>query len=52
MKKQFVTIFQKEAADYDTIMFSAGKIGYQVELALKDIDVIIRYQLADVIVDN
>ena len=52
MKKQFVTTFQKEAADYDTIMFSAGKIGYQVELALKDIDGIIRYQLADVIVDN
>lgn len=50
MKKQFTTTFQTKANDYDTIMFSAGKIGYQVELNLKDIDGIIRYQLADVVV--
>ena len=50
MKKQFTTTFQTQANDYDTIMFSAGKIGYQVELNLKDIDGIIRYQLADVVV--
>ena len=50
MKKQFTTTFQTQANDYDTIMFSAGKIGYQVELNLKDIDGIIKYQLADVVV--
>ena len=50
MKKQFVTTFQQEAADYDTIIFSAGKIGYQVELPLNALSKVIRYQLADVIV--
>lgn len=50
MKKQFVTTFQREAADYDTIIFSAGKIGYQVELPLNVLSKVIRYQLADVIV--
>lgn len=49
MKKFFPTTFQLEAADYDTIMFSAGKIGYQVEVKLSDISKIIRYQLADVV---
>ncbi len=51
MKKSFQTTFQKEAENYDTIMFSAGKVGYQVEVALKDIAGIIRYQLADIVVD-
>ena len=51
MKKTFVTTFQKEADDYETIMFSAGKIGYQVEVHLSDISKIIRYQLADIIVE-
>jgi Cys-tRNA(Pro)/Cys-tRNA(Cys) deacylase len=52
MKKQFVTTFQKAAADYETIMFSAGKIGYQVELPLADVAKVIRYQLADIIVSE
>lgn len=51
MKKFFPTIFQQEAKDYETIMFSAGKIGYQVELKLSSISKIIRYQLADVVVE-
>ncbi|MBQ4283059.1 MAG: Cys-tRNA(Pro) deacylase [Lachnospira sp.] len=51
MKKVFPTIFQKEAADYNSIMFSAGKIGYQVECSLTDISKILRYQLADVVVE-
>ena len=51
MKKFFPTTFHNTAADFDTIMFSAGKVGYQVELPLKSLDKIIRYQLADIIVD-
>ncbi len=51
MKKVFPTTFQQEAANYDTIMFSAGKIGYQVECNLADIGKILRYQLGDVTVD-
>lgn len=52
MKKFFKTTFQQEAADYETIMFSAGKIGYQVELPLKEVDKVIRYQLGDVVVNE
>ena len=52
MKKFFRTTFQQEAADYETIMFSAGKIGYQVELPLCEVDKVIRYQLGDVVVEN
>ena len=37
MKKLFPTTFQKEAEEYNTIMFSAGKIGYQVEMKRKDV---------------
>ena len=51
MKKFFKTTFQKEAAEYDTIMFSAGKIGYQVELPLKEISKVIRYQLGDIVTE-
>lgn len=51
MKKFFKTTFQKEAAGYDTIMFSAGKIGYQVELPLKEVSKVIRYQLGDIVTE-
>lgn len=51
MKKFFKTTFQKEAAEYDTIMFSAGKIGYQVELPLKEVSKVIRYQLGDIVTE-
>ena len=33
MKKQYPTVFHETAEIVDTIMVSAGKIGYQVELA-------------------
>ena len=51
MKKFFKTTFQKESAEYDTIMFSAGKIGYQVELPLKEVSKVIRYQLGDIVTE-
>ncbi len=37
MKKFFSTVFDESAEKFDTIMFSAGKIGYQVELCFKDL---------------
>lgn len=33
MKKQFPTVFHETAEILDTIMVSAGKIGFQVELS-------------------
>ena len=52
MKKLFPTTFQKEAEEYDTIMFSAGKIGYQVEMNLKDLAKVIPYKTGDITIDN
>lgn len=37
MKKQFVTVFDKSAENIKAIIVSAGKIGYQIELAPKDL---------------
>ena len=48
MKKQFVTVVDESAENFDTIMFSAGKIGYQVQVALADLAKIIKFNLEDV----
>lgn len=37
MKKQFVTVFEKSAERIERIIVSAGKIGYQIELAPNDL---------------
>ena len=52
MKKFFKTTFHKTCEEYDTICFSAGKIGYQVEVNVKDITKIIRYQTSDIVIDK
>ena len=51
MKKQFKTVIHNTAASYDTIYFSAGKIGYQVELPLDSLKKVIRVIEADIIKD-
>lgn len=48
MKKPFKTVLDKTAADFDTIIFSAGKIGYQVELSLDDLKKVLNFDLADI----
>ena len=48
MKKQFVTTIDESAGKYERIMFSAGKIGYQVEVSLADLGKVIRFQMADI----
>jgi len=47
MKKQFITVIDKTANDFDTIIFSAGKIGYQVELSINDLSKIINIKTED-----
>ncbi|MBR2327496.1 MAG: Cys-tRNA(Pro) deacylase [Clostridia bacterium] len=37
MKKQFKTVIDKTAEKFDKIVFSAGKIGFQVEITLEDL---------------
>jgi Cys-tRNA(Pro)/Cys-tRNA(Cys) deacylase len=48
MKKQFQTIIDHTAANFDTIVFSAGKIGYQVELPLEELKKVIRFELKEI----
>lgn len=50
MKKQFLTTVHKTAEKFDTIIFSAGKIGWQVELSLAELRKIIIVNSADIIV--
>ena len=46
MKKFFTTTIDETAADFPTIIFSAGKIGYQVEMSLNDLQKVIPFNLA------
>ena len=48
MKKFFDTTVDISAKNFDTIIFSAGKIGYQVELSLDELSKVIRFQLAEI----
>ncbi len=50
MKKQFRTVIHETAPGFDTILFSAGKIGYQVECSLDGLRKAVPVECADVIV--
>lgn len=49
MKKLFTTVIHETALLYDTIIFSGGKIGYQVELSVENLKKVIPFTLADII---
>lgn len=49
MKKFFKTTIHNTAADHETICFSAGKVGYQVETDLASLGKVIRFELADLV---
>ena len=51
MKKQYPTVFHETAEIVDTIMVSAGKIGYQVELAPMELIALVGGGMADLVVD-
>ena len=48
MKKFFKTVIDKSAQNFDTIIFSAGKIGYQVEMKLSDLSRVIDFSTAEI----
>ena len=50
MKKFLQTTVHETAKEYDKIFFSAGKIGYQVEVAPYDLEKVIRLSYADLTV--
>nr|DAK02626.1 MAG TPA: deacylase [Caudoviricetes sp.] len=49
MKKQFPTVIHSSAENYATIIYSAGKVGYQVETSLAGLRKIIGCVTADII---
>lgn len=50
MKKQFKTVIHKTASEFDTIIFSGGKIGYQVETSLEELKKVLHFELEDIVV--
>ena len=49
MKKFFKTTVHNTALQFDTIIFSGGKIGYQIELGLSELSKAIELNTADII---
>ena len=52
MKKQYKTVFHREAEKLTTVTVSAGKIGAQVELAPRDLFSLVRAVTADLITED
>lgn len=52
MKKFFKTTIHQSVLEFDTIIFSGGKIGYQIELGLESLGVVIKFDIGDVIKDR
>lgn len=50
MKKFFTTTIDKSALLEESIVFSAGKIGYQVETTLEELKKMIRFSVEDITV--
>lgn len=48
MKKNFRTVCDIQALHFDTIIFSAGKIGYQVEMNPHDLESVCRVEFYDI----
>ena len=49
MKKFFTTVINETAKDFETIIFSAGKVGYQVEVNIEDLKKVIKFKLDDIV---
>ena len=49
MKKFFKTVIDKSAVNCDKIIFSGGKIGYQIETNLDELKKVIDFELNDIV---
>ena len=49
MKKFFKTTIDSSVEELHTLIFSAGKIGYQVELSLDELRKVIRLQISNLV---
>lgn len=48
MKKQFKTVLDESAREYELILFSGGKVGFSVEVNPRDLVAVINFELADI----
>ena len=48
MKKYFPTVIDKSAKNQERIIFSGGKIGYQIDTTLEELAKVINYTLEDI----
>ncbi len=51
MKKQFPTVIHETAAEFDTILCSAGKIGHQLEISLEALGRIVPFELGNIVAE-
>lgn len=49
MKKEFEVTIDNSAIEFETIIFNAGKIGYQVQLSLECLKKVLRFRLDNII---
>ena len=52
MKKYFPTVIDKSAKNQERIIFSGGKIGYQIDTTLEELAKVINYTLEDITKDK
>ena len=48
MKKNFPTVIDSRARHFETIMFSGGKIGFQIEISLDELKKVMNFRLEEV----
>lgn len=52
MKKTFKTVIDNSAKQLTTIVFSAGRIGYQIEMSLTELAKVLKFELEDIAIEN
>lgn len=52
MKKLFKTVIDASAQNYGTIIFSGGKIGYQIEISLDELKKALNFKLEEITVES
>ncbi|MBE6730478.1 MAG: Cys-tRNA(Pro) deacylase [Ruminococcaceae bacterium] len=52
MKKEFPTVIDETAELFDTVLFSAGKIGYQVETSPENLFKMVNIKYEDIVADK
>lgn len=49
MKKPYVTVLHESCQNYETMIFSGGKIGLQIEMCPNDLKSLLKAEIADII---